>query len=199
MGKFRQTKKDLLGKSSQGSRNKVSWKAFLQALGKCFFHKKKWFKIFKIYIIYDLLVYMGSKKAYAGINLGDSGYSWNYAREIWSNTNHVKKPTKTPNKTLFSSVSTFSPLPDGFTMFYHVIPVLLVGMKKAMLAFDLALGPRMGCRKNTYSACNAKRSRQLCMAHFHLNTCSLPDLVEYCTNAPGFQGVKMPRIYWFPI
>lgn len=43
---------------------------------------KKWFKIFKIYIIYDLLVYMGSKKAYAGINLGESGYSWNYAREI---------------------------------------------------------------------------------------------------------------------
>jgi hypothetical protein len=47
-----------------------------------FIPQKKWFKIFKIYIIYDLLVYMGSKKAYAGINLGESGYSWNYAREI---------------------------------------------------------------------------------------------------------------------
>jgi hypothetical protein len=29
-----------------------------------------------------------------------------------------KSQQKTPNKTLFSSVSTFSPLPDGFTMFY---------------------------------------------------------------------------------
>ena len=79
---------------------------------------KSWFKIFKICIIYDLLVYMGSKKAYAGINLGESGSSWNYAREIWSNTNYVKKPTKNTKQSIVSSVSTFSPLPDGFTMFY---------------------------------------------------------------------------------
>jgi hypothetical protein len=47
MGKFRQTKKDLLGKSSQGSRNKVSWKAFLQALGKCLSHKKNGLRYLK--------------------------------------------------------------------------------------------------------------------------------------------------------
>lgn len=133
------------------------------------------FKIFKIYIIYDLLVYMGSKKAYAGIYWGENGYSWNYAREIWSNTNYVKKPTKKhQTKHCF-------PVFPPFHLFQMVLPCFT--------------SSRMGCRKNTYSACNAKRSRQLCMAHFHLNTCSLPEMVEYCTNAPSFQGVKMPRIY----
>ena len=190
MGKFRQTKKDLLGKSSQGSRNKVSWKAFLQALGKCFFSQKKWFKIFKIYIIYDLLVYMGSKKAYAGINLGDSGYSWNYAREIWSNTNHVKKPTKTPNKTLFFQCFH---LFTSSRWFYHVLPCYTCSVgwdEEGYACIWFGIGSQNGLQEKHLQCLQCKEIPAALHGTFSLKHMLSPRLGWILYERPRFSGSK---------